>query len=109
MKTGLLQDKIIFLTGGSTGIGWKCAQAYAAEGAQVAIVARDTEAVAKAVADLGPDHFGFACDISIDAEVQVALAATLARYGKLDAVHNNAGIGNPLPSSETRSGPAPRR
>ena len=95
MKTGLLRDKVIFLTGGSTGIGWDCAKAYAAEGARVAIVARGAEAVAKAAAELGAEHLGFACDVSRDAEVKAAIEKTLARFGKLDAVHNNAGIATP--------------
>lgn len=95
MKTGLLQDKVIFLTGGSTGIGWDCAKAYAAEGAKVALVARGQEAVAKAAAELGADHLGFHCDVSSDAEVKDAIARTLAHYGRLDAVHNNAGIATP--------------
>jgi len=91
----LLQDKVIFLTGGSTGIGWECAKAYSAEGAKVVIVARGPEAVAKAAAELGGEHWGFHCDVSSDAEVKVAIEKTLARYGRLDAVHNNAGIGTP--------------
>jgi len=95
MKTGLLQDKVIFLTGGSTGIGWDCAKAYAAEGAKVALVARGQEAVAKAAAELGADHLGFHCDVSSDGEVKEAIARTLAHYGRLDAVHNNAGIAPP--------------
>ncbi len=90
-----LKDKVIFLTGGSTGIGWDCARAYAAEGAKVIIVARGAEAVAQAVATLGPEHLGFACDVSRDREVQDAIANSLAHYGRLDAVHNNAGIGTP--------------
>jgi len=95
MKMGLLQDKIIFLTGGSTGIGWDCAKAYAAEGAKVVIVARGADAVAKAAAELGVEHLGFACDVSSDAEMKAAIEKTLARHGRLDAVHNNAGIATP--------------
>lgn len=98
----LLKDKVIFLTGGSTGIGLDCAKAYAAEGAKVVLVARGREAVAKAAADLGAGHLGLACDVSKDTEVKCAIAATLARFGKLDAVHNNAGIGSPAkPVHET--------
>jgi len=95
MKTGLLAGKVIFLTGGSTGIGWECAKAYAAEGAMVSLVARGQDAVAKAAADLGPEHLGLTCDVSQGEEVKAAIEATLARYGKLDAVHNNAGIAMP--------------
>lgn len=91
----LLQDKIIFLTGGSTGIGLDCAKAYVAEGAKVALIARNGELAAQAAADLGSDHLGFACDVSKDADVKSAIERVLARYGKLDAIHNNAGIATP--------------
>jgi len=95
MSIALLKDKVIFLTGGSTGIGWDCAKVYAAEGAKVVIVACEKKPVAKAVAQLGPDHFGLACDVSSDEEVRISIEKTLAHYGKLDAVHNNAGISTP--------------
>ena len=91
----LLQDKVIFLTGGSTGIGWDCAKAYAAEGANVVLVARGKDAVEKAAAELGPQHLGLACDVSRGEDVKAAIEIALARYGKLDAVHNNAGIATP--------------
>jgi len=91
----LLKDKIIFLTGGSTGIGLDCAKAYALEGAKVALVARNGDLAAQSAADLGPDHLGFACDVSNDSDVEAAIARVLSRYGTLDAIHNNAGIANP--------------
>ena len=97
-----LKDKVIFLTGGSTGIGLDCAKAYAAEGAKVALVARNGELAAEVAADLGPDHIGFACDVSKDSDVKSALDHVLRHYGKLDAIHNNAGIANPVkPLHET--------
>ncbi len=95
MNTGLLQDKIIFLTGGSTGIGWECAKAYASEGAKVVIVALEEHHPQKSAARLGPEHLGFSCDVSSDAEVKAAIGKTLAHYSRLDAVHNNAGIATP--------------
>ena len=93
--SGLLQNKVIFLTGGSTGIGWDCAQAYAKEGARVVLVARSKAAVAEAVLKLGDDHMGLCCDVSRDDDVRRSISQTLERYGKIDAVHNNAGIGTP--------------
>ena len=51
--------------------------------------------MARAAAKLGEDHLGIVCDVSSDAEVEAAIKQTLARYGKLDAVHNNAGIASP--------------
>jgi NAD(P)-dependent dehydrogenase (short-subunit alcohol dehydrogenase family) len=95
MKAGQLQDKVIFLTGGSTGIGWACAKAYATEGARVALVARSADAVTQAAADLGAQHFGLACDVASDTAVKTAIENVLALYGKIDAVHNNAGIATP--------------
>lgn len=92
----LLKDKVIFLTGGSTGIGWDCANAYAAEGARVVIVARSESAIREAADELGKDHLGLVCDVSRDSEVKVAIGRTLDRYGRIDAVHNNAGIGSPV-------------
>jgi NAD(P)-dependent dehydrogenase (short-subunit alcohol dehydrogenase family) len=59
-------------------------------------VARGEEAIAKAAAELGPDHLGFCCDVSQDADVKSAIERTLAHYGRIDAVHNNAGIGSPV-------------
>ena len=91
----LLQDKAIFLTGGSEGIGWECAKAYAAHGARVSLVARSADKVAAAVAELGPGHLGIRCDVSNDADVAAALEETIATFGKLDAIHNNAGIASP--------------
>lgn len=92
----LLEDKVIFLTGGSAGIGWECAKAYVAEGARVVIAALDENAVKHAVTELGAEHLGLTCDISIDAEVRTAIERTLDRYGRIDAVHNNAGISSPV-------------
>jgi meso-butanediol dehydrogenase/(S,S)-butanediol dehydrogenase/diacetyl reductase len=91
----MLKDQVIFLTGGSTGIGLDCARAYAAEGAKVALVARNGNLSAQAAATLGADHLGFACDVSKDDDVKSAIDRVLARYGKIDAIHNNAGIATP--------------
>ena len=54
----LLPDKVIFLTGGSTGIGLECAKAYAAEGASVVIAALDGPASAGEAALRGPQRQG---------------------------------------------------
>ena len=90
-----LENKIIFLTGGSCGIGRDCAKAYAAEGAKVVIAALDPEGVEKVAAELGAGHLGIVCDVSRDAEVKNAIEKTVSHYGRLDAVHNNAGIVTP--------------
>lgn len=90
-----LQDKVIFLTGGSTGIGLDCAKAYAREGAYVALVAHDEQAAQKAAQDLGSVHIGFGCDVSKGSEVKAAIERVLEHYSRLDVIHNNAGIASP--------------
>jgi len=102
MNALLLQDKVIFLTGGSCGIGRDCAKAYVTEGAKVIVAARDKDGVAEAAAELGPDHLGIVCDVTRDAEVKAAVEKALKHFGRLDAVHNNAGISSPCkPVHET--------
>src|SRR5690349_2889437 len=90
-----LQGQIIFLTGGSEGIGRHCAKAYAAEGAFIAIVGRTADHVDATVAELGPQHLGLVCDVSQAEQVQAAIANTLEKFGHLNAIHNNAGIAGP--------------
>ena len=98
----LLQDQVILLTGGSEGIGWECAKAYARQGARVAILARTPAKVEAATAELGASHLGIPCDVSVDEQVAAAIAKTLKHFGKIDAIHNNAGIGTPAkPLHET--------
>jgi meso-butanediol dehydrogenase / (S,S)-butanediol dehydrogenase / diacetyl reductase len=93
--SALLKDKVIFLTGGSCGIGRDCANAYAAEGANVVVAANDREGIETIAAELGPNHLGILCDVTRDGEVKAAVEKTLSRYGRLNAVHNNAGISHP--------------
>ena len=93
--TQLLKDRVILVTGGSEGIGWDCAKAYKAHGAKVAVVARSAGKVAAAAAELGPDHLGLPCDVADEESVAGMMLAVLARFGRLDAIHNNAGIATP--------------
>jgi len=98
----LLSGKVIFLTGGSAGIGFECAKAYAEAGANVVVAASSPEPVEDAVRQLGSAHLGIVCDVSKADDVEIAIAKTLARYGKLDAIHNNAGVASPSkPLDET--------
>ena len=101
----LLDGKVILVTGGSEGIGWECAKAYAREGAQVVVVARSAEKVATAADELGPAHLGIPCNVADENQVTTMMAALLERYGRLDAIHNNAGIAHPAkPLHETSAG-----
>lgn len=97
-----LRDKVIFLTGGSTGIGMECARAYANEGARVILCSRNGAEAQETAASLpstnsdsSSPHLGLRCDVSVGAEVQAAIQCILEKFGRLDAIHNNAGIATP--------------
>lgn len=91
----LLKDKIVFLTGAASGIGRECAIAYTREGASVAIADVDVEKARETAAELGDASLALECDVSDGNAVEHAVHALLDRFGRLDAVHNNAGISAP--------------
>lgn len=97
-----LTEKIIFLTGGSRGIGFECALKYAAAGATVIIISNDPESLAAATDVLGSEHQGIFCDVSGPEEVRNAVETVIRKYGRIDVIHNNAGIPGPsLPLHQT--------
>ena len=93
--SGELTGKVIVVTGGADGIGRECALAYVREGAAVAVLDRNGEKASQTAADLGSDCMAAQADVGEPAAVEAAIQAVLARYGRLDAVHNNAGIASP--------------
>ena len=93
--SGDLNGKVVVLTGGAAGIGRECAAAYVREGAAVALLDRDSEKAAQAAAELGPDCMAVQMDVGNGPSVKAAFHAVLLHYGKVDAVHNNAGIASP--------------
>jgi meso-butanediol dehydrogenase / (S,S)-butanediol dehydrogenase / diacetyl reductase len=92
---GELNGKVILLTGGADGIGRECASAYVREGAAVAVLDRDGKKAAQAAAELGSDCMAVQADVGEGPAVEAAIHSVLSRYGKLDVVHNNAGIASP--------------
>ena len=98
-----LNEKVIFLTGGSSGIGLECAKKYREAGAYVMIVANEAGPMEEALGLLGNDRIaGILCDVSRPREVEQAIRQTLEVYGRIDVIHNNAGIAHPSkPLDET--------
>src|SRR3546814_8559646 len=91
----LLKDKVVFLTGGSTGIGFECAKKYVREGARVVIAANHRAPVTEAIRVLGADHLGIVCDVSRPGEAKDAIAETLKEFQRINVIHNKAGIAEP--------------
>ncbi len=85
-----LSDKIVLVTGASSGVGKATARAFLAEGATVILAARRKEALAE-TADGADSALCIACDVSSTADVDALYAEIEATYGRLDAVFNNAG------------------
>ena len=99
-----LEGKVIIVSGGSEGIGYACVEEYIKAGAKVAVFALDDSALQQCRETLGDTHLSLAVDISIGDEVKDAVDKTLSKFGKINAVHNNAGIVNPSkPIDETTS------
>jgi len=92
MPQGLLDGKVILVTGGADGIGRECVLAYAREGARVAVVDIQLAKARQTASDAGDDCIPMECDVTDSSSVKRTVQATLERYGRLDGVHNNAGI-----------------
>jgi NAD(P)-dependent dehydrogenase (short-subunit alcohol dehydrogenase family) len=86
-----LAGKVVLLTGGASGIGAACARRYAAEGAQVVIADLNQAGAAALAQELGSLALG--CDHTDAAACAAAVAASVARFGRIDILHNNAGVG----------------
>jgi meso-butanediol dehydrogenase / (S,S)-butanediol dehydrogenase / diacetyl reductase len=95
MENRLLEDKIIFLTGGGDGIGHECALEYARDGATVIIADINEAAAQQTASQLATQGLAVRCDVTDADSVESAVRMTLAKYGRIDAVHNNAGLASP--------------
>jgi NAD(P)-dependent dehydrogenase (short-subunit alcohol dehydrogenase family) len=91
-----LVGKTAFITGAASGIGLGVATKLAQAGVKVMMCDIERDALDVAIAGLkqtNADVDGVIADVSLKAELQAAAEATLARYGEIHIVHNNAGVG----------------
>ncbi|AKK00724.1 sorbitol dehydrogenase [Pseudomonas chlororaphis] len=87
-----LKGKSALVTGAARGIGKAFAQAYINEGATVAIADIDLDRARATAAELGEDAYAVRLDVTDQASIDAAIAAVVARAGKLDILVNNAAL-----------------
>lgn len=92
---GELAGDVALVSGAAGGIGLACARALLAAGAKVALADIDTARLQAAAEALGPDAMAIALDVTRRDSWKAAVAATVARFGHLSILVNNAGISEP--------------
>jgi NAD(P)-dependent dehydrogenase (short-subunit alcohol dehydrogenase family) len=88
-----LRDRVVIVTGGARGIGRAYCAGVAAEGARVVVAdVEDTKTTVSEVEGRGGQALGVACDVSREADTQRLATETLARFGRIDVLVNNAAL-----------------
>jgi NAD(P)-dependent dehydrogenase (short-subunit alcohol dehydrogenase family) len=96
------QNKVVFVAGGTSGINLAIAEAFADDGAKVAVLSRKQDKVDAAVANLkarGVEAIGFAADVRSYEAVAAAFAATAAAFGPIDVLISGAAGNFPAPAA----------
>jgi len=99
-----LKDKIIIITGASKGIGRACALALAAKKARLVLTARHENTLREVAAEaraLGAEVLPLVLDMRVEEDIQTMIRETVQRFGGVDVLINNAGIGIFKPVAET--------
>ncbi|QMV44907.1 SDR family NAD(P)-dependent oxidoreductase [Cohnella cholangitidis] len=97
-----LQNKVVLITGASSGIGALVAKLLAERGAIPVLTARSREKMLELAASIRGEHAVYEMDVTSDEQVEQVVSQVLARYGKIDVLLNNAGYGEFIPFTETR-------
>jgi NAD(P)-dependent dehydrogenase (short-subunit alcohol dehydrogenase family) len=87
--------RVALVTGAGSGIGRASAVALAGAGLTVVLAGRRREALERAASETGPDALALTCDVREPAAVSALFAEIGARFGRLDVLFNNAGVGAP--------------
>ena len=92
-----MTGKTAFITGASSGIGEAAARIFAEAGANIVLLARRDDRIARIAGEIGPDRaLAVPCDVSRFWEVAAAVDAAVGTFGSLDVVINNAGVIEPI-------------
>ncbi|MCP4809478.1 MAG: SDR family NAD(P)-dependent oxidoreductase [Proteobacteria bacterium] len=83
-------DQVVVISGATSGIGLSLARAFTREGAKVVALGRNQDRLAQVGREV---DLAMTCDVTSDKQVEVAIDAAVARYGRIDVLVNNAGVG----------------
>jgi NAD(P)-dependent dehydrogenase (short-subunit alcohol dehydrogenase family) len=89
---GEMKDKVVIVTGASSGIGKAAAFKFASEGAKVALVARSKDKLAELARAIGGEARAIPADVTQEADVERVVRETVEAFGGIDVVVNAAGI-----------------
>ncbi len=89
-----LEGRIAIVTGAASGFGEGIARKFVAEGARVIVADRDGEGATRAAAKLGAAAFGVRADVTKGDDVKAMIDAAVERFGGIDTLVNNAGMGH---------------
>jgi len=88
-----LADRVVLVTGGTSGIGRACVLRLVAEGCRVVFSGRDEERARETIEDAGRERASFVrTDVRVVADCKAAVAEVVRRHGRLDVLVNNAGV-----------------
>ncbi|MBO1578918.1 3-hydroxybutyrate dehydrogenase [Bacillus sp. XF8] len=99
----MLSNRVVFLTGAASGIGYEMGNAFAKEGAKVVISDRLEDRAKEAAEQLcrkGYEAIGLRCDVTSEQEISEAISETVTKFGSLDVLINNAGMQHVSPIEE---------
>src|SRR5512147_2450322 len=91
-----LRDKVVLITGASSGFGAAAAKLFAQEGCKIVLAARRLERLeelAKEIRLAGGDALPIAVDVTQLTQIEAMVKTVVARYGQIDILFNNAGFG----------------
>ena len=94
---GKLEGKVAVITGGNSGIGLATAKEFSEQGAHVVISGRDRRTLDEAAREIGGDVLAVRADASSLAEIDELFAAVKEKFGKVDVLFVNAGVGKFAP------------
>jgi NAD(P)-dependent dehydrogenase (short-subunit alcohol dehydrogenase family) len=92
-----LDGKIALVTGGTSGIGLAAAALFRSEGAQVVAVGNDPDRLGAAAAAIGGNALALRADLRRPADIDRVIEAVRGRFGRLDILFANAGLGLAAP------------